>query len=51
VNTDSAYYGGTDVGNLGGVDAEGVPWHDQPFSAEITLPPLGAIWLVPETSA
>jgi 1,4-alpha-glucan branching enzyme len=51
VNTDSAYYGGTDVGNLGGVDAEGVPWHDQPFSAEITLPPLGAIWLVPDTSA
>jgi 1,4-alpha-glucan branching enzyme len=51
VNTDSAYYGGTDVGNLGGIDAEGVPWHDQPFSAEITLPPLGAIWLVPDTSA
>jgi 1,4-alpha-glucan branching enzyme len=51
VNTDSAYYGGTDVGNLGGVDAEGVPWHDQPFSAEITLPPLGAIWLVPDASA
>jgi 1,4-alpha-glucan branching enzyme len=25
-----------------------VPWHDQPFSAEVTLPPLGAVWLVPE---
>jgi 1,4-alpha-glucan branching enzyme len=48
LNTDSAYYGGSDVGNLGGIDAEGVPWHDQPYSAELTLPPLGVLWLVPE---
>jgi 1,4-alpha-glucan branching enzyme len=48
VNTDSAYYGGSGVGNLGGVDAEATPWHDQPYSALLTLPPLGAVWLVPE---
>jgi 1,4-alpha-glucan branching enzyme len=48
VNTDSQYYGGSGVGNLGGVDAEAVPWHDQPHSALLTLPPLGAVWLVPE---
>jgi 1,4-alpha-glucan branching enzyme len=48
LNTDSTYYGGSDVGNLGGVEAEAVPWHDQPHSAELTLPPLGVIWLVPE---
>jgi 1,4-alpha-glucan branching enzyme len=48
VNTDSAYYGGSGVGNLGGVDAEAMPWHDQPFSALLTLPPLGAVWFVPE---
>jgi 1,4-alpha-glucan branching enzyme len=48
VNTDSAYYSGTGVGNLGGVDAEATPWHDQPYSALLTLPPLGAVWLVPE---
>jgi 1,4-alpha-glucan branching enzyme len=48
VNTDSAYYGGSGVGNLGGVDAEAAPWHDQPYSALLTLPPLGAVWLVPE---
>jgi 1,4-alpha-glucan branching enzyme len=48
LNTDSAYYGGSGIGNLGGVDAEAVPWHDQPFSALLTLPPLGAVWLVPE---
>ena len=48
LNTDSAYYGGSDVGNLGGIEAEGVPWHDQPYSAELTIPPLGVLWLVPE---
>ena len=36
------------VGNLGGVTAEEKPWHDQPCSAEVTLPPLGVVWLVPE---
>ena len=48
LNTDSAYYGGSDVGNLGGVQPEPIPWHNQPFSAEVTLPPLAALWLVPE---
>jgi 1,4-alpha-glucan branching enzyme len=48
LNTDSSYYGGSDVGNLGGVACEAKPWHDQPFSAEVTLPPLGVVWLVPE---
>ena len=48
LNTDSTFYGGSDVGNLGGVDAEERPWHDQPFSAEVTLPPLAVLWLVPE---
>jgi 1,4-alpha-glucan branching enzyme len=48
LNTDSSYYGGSGVGNLGGVEAEAVPWHDQEFSALLTLPPLGAVWLVPE---
>ena len=51
INTDSTFYGGTDTGNLGGIDAEPIPWHGQPFSAEITLPPLGAVWLVPDTAA
>jgi 1,4-alpha-glucan branching enzyme len=48
INTDSSFYGGTDTGNLGGVEAEPVGWHEQPFSAEVTLPPLGVVWLVPE---
>jgi 1,4-alpha-glucan branching enzyme len=49
VNTDSSFYGGSDVGNIGGLDAEPVPWHEQRYSAEVTIPPLGALWLVPES--
>jgi 1,4-alpha-glucan branching enzyme len=48
LNTDATHYGGSGVGNLGGIEAEAVPWHDQPFSALVTLPPLGAVWFVPE---
>jgi 1,4-alpha-glucan branching enzyme len=35
------------MGNLGGVIATDEPWHDQPFSATVTLPPLAMVWLVP----
>ena len=48
LNTDSPHYGGSDVGNFGGVETEPIPWHEQPFSAEMTLPPLAALWLVPD---
>jgi len=48
LNTDAREYGGTGVGNLGRVVANEKPWHDQPHSAEVTLPPLGVLWLVPE---
>jgi 1,4-alpha-glucan branching enzyme len=47
LNTDSTYYGGGGVGNLGSVQAEQQSWHDLPYSAEVTLPPLGAVWLRP----
>jgi 1,4-alpha-glucan branching enzyme len=49
LNSDSEYYGGSGWGNLGAVDPAPVPWHGQPVSAEVTLPPLAALWLVPET--
>jgi 1,4-alpha-glucan branching enzyme len=49
INTDSTFYGGSDVGNLGAVVPEPIPWNGQPVSAEVTLPPLAAIWLTPET--
>jgi 1,4-alpha-glucan branching enzyme len=48
VNTDSLLYGGSDIGNLGGVESEDVPWMNQYHSAEFSLPPLAVLWLVPE---
>jgi 1,4-alpha-glucan branching enzyme len=48
LNTDSEFYCGSNVGSVGGVEAEPPPWHGQPFSAEVTLPPLGVVWLVPD---
>jgi 1,4-alpha-glucan branching enzyme len=47
LNTDSTYYGGSGIGNLGEVRAEALRWHDQPSSLELTLPPLGVLWLRP----
>jgi 1,4-alpha-glucan branching enzyme len=48
LNTDATDYGGSGIGNLGRVVIDETPWHDQPFSGEVTLPPLGVVWLVPE---
>jgi 1,4-alpha-glucan branching enzyme len=47
INTDGVCYGGTDVGNGGGVMSEPIPWHGQPHSVLLTLPPLAALWLRP----
>src|SRR5476649_1037270 len=33
INTDSALYAGSGVGNLGAVETEAKPWHDREFSA------------------
>ena len=46
-NSDSEYYGGSNTGNGNGIHAEAVPWMNQPFSAEIELPPLAGIILTP----
>ena len=48
INTDAADYGGSGVGNLGVVEAVNEPWHGQPASASLNLPPLGVLWLAPE---
>ncbi len=49
INTDATAYGGSGAGNLGGVIATEVAELGFPCSAEVTLPPLGTIWLVHET--
>jgi 1,4-alpha-glucan branching enzyme len=47
LNSDAAMYGGSNVGNLGGVTAEDYNWHNQSYSAELTLPPLSVMVLAP----
>ncbi len=48
LNTDADLYGGSGVGNLGRVEATAEPWHGRPASAQLSIPPLGVVWLVPE---
>lgn len=45
LNTDATEYGGSGVGNYGSVTAVDEPWGSQPASADVTLPPLGGLWL------
>jgi 1,4-alpha-glucan branching enzyme len=45
LNTDSGFYGGSNVGNAGSVAAAAVPAHGQPYSVELLLPPLATIFL------
>jgi 1,4-alpha-glucan branching enzyme len=44
-NSDSAYYGGSNVGNDGGVGTGAVPAHGHDQSIELLLPPLATIFL------
>jgi 1,4-alpha-glucan branching enzyme len=44
MNTDAEKYGGTNLGNLGGVHAEAIPWNNQPYSIFIRMPALGVIY-------
>ena len=43
INTDAETYGGSNVGNLGGVHSEGVPWMGREQSILIQLPPLATL--------
>ncbi|HTO93521.1 MAG TPA: 1,4-alpha-glucan branching enzyme, partial [Bacteroidota bacterium] len=43
-NSDAARYGGSNVGNYGGVHSEPVPSHGRNHSLVLTLPPLGALY-------
>lgn len=50
MNTDAAVYGGSNIGNLGGVTCQEVESHGQPQSAELSLPPLSIIVFKPENA-
>lgn len=40
LNSDAHEYGGSGIGNLGGVRSEKTSWHGRPASMEVNLPPL-----------
>ncbi|MGH8428765.1 MAG: 1,4-alpha-glucan branching protein GlgB, partial [Solimonas sp.] len=44
-NTDSRFYGGSDIGNDGEVRTHDQPSHGQPHSVLLTLPPLATVML------
>ncbi|MGH7937526.1 MAG: alpha amylase C-terminal domain-containing protein, partial [Bryobacteraceae bacterium] len=43
VNTDGETYGGSNVGNLGGMEAEAVEWQGRRHSMGVNLPPLAVV--------
>jgi 1,4-alpha-glucan branching enzyme len=50
LNSDAPLYGGSGQGNLGGCEAVPLPIHGQPFSLNMTLPPLGILIYQPESN-
>ncbi|MBP6902003.1 MAG: 1,4-alpha-glucan branching protein GlgB [Burkholderiaceae bacterium] len=52
LNTDSAHYGGSNLGNGGlALPAQPRPAHGRPHSITLTLPPLATLFLVPDEEA
>ena len=47
LNTDAVEFGGSGVGNFGSINANSDGSHGQPYSASISIPPLGAVWFKP----
>jgi 1,4-alpha-glucan branching enzyme len=45
LNSDAKDYGGSGLGNLGDVQASDTASHGRPYSLELTLPPLGVVFL------
>ena len=45
LNSDAELYGGSNMGNGGMRHAEPTPWHGQPYSVLLTLPPLSMLYL------
>jgi 1,4-alpha-glucan branching enzyme len=48
LNSDATLYGGSGQGNMGGLDAVPIPLHGRRYSVPVTIPPLGAVFLLSE---
>jgi 1,4-alpha-glucan branching enzyme len=48
LNSDAACFGGSNMGNSGGLPAQPTPWQGQPHSILITVPPLAVVFFKPD---
>src|SRR5581483_7033973 len=51
LNSDAEVYGGSGQGNLGGLETVSEPSHGHPYSLNLTLPPLAAVFLTHQRTA
>ena len=51
INTDGETYGGSNIGNLGGVTAKSDPWQGRDYSLYVNLPPLATVAFKKESVA
>ena len=51
LNSDSEAYGGSNVGNMGGVYVEHAEYHNRPYTLKIQVPPLAMLVFKPEQYA
>jgi 1,4-alpha-glucan branching enzyme len=47
LNSDSAVYWGSNMGNAGGLKSDPIPWHGKPYSIKATFPPLSVVIFKP----
>jgi len=50
LNSDSEYYGGSNIGNYNGVNSDDQSWMGYPFSIVLDLPPLAGLVLIKRNS-
>jgi 1,4-alpha-glucan branching enzyme len=48
LNTDDTKYGGSGITHSAGLQAIQMPWQNQPCHVQLTLPPLGVVYLKPQ---
>ncbi len=48
LNSDAESYGGSNMGNKGGLPSDAIPWQGHPHSILITLPPLAVVYFKPD---
>jgi hypothetical protein len=43
LNSESSFFGGSNMGNAGGITARDIACHNSPYTLSITLPPLAVV--------